>query len=112
MPNRSLEGVLSELVAENHPPMIELVNAIARESFAELLGCDLSMLRLWLGRSRSEKQHELMVTYADGREGGRPTPPFVDSYDLTFFGHDARTQQTANLDGTLRAIRAWYLTRR
>jgi len=70
------------------------------------------MLRLWLGRSRSDKPHDLMVTYADGREGGRPTPPFVDSYELTFFRADERTQQTANVDGALRAIRAWYDARR
>ena len=108
MPNRSLDDVLSELIEERHPPMIELVTAIAREPFAELLGCDLSMLRLWLGRSRSDKRHDLMVTYADGRGGGRPTPPFVESFELTFFGDGHPTQRTADLDGTIRAIREWY----
>src|SRR4051812_30821646 len=111
MPKHSLDGVLSELTEENHPPMMRLVTAIACEPFAELLGCDLPMLRLWLGRSWSDKRHDLMVTYADGREGGRPSPPFVDSYDLTLFHDDERTQQTANLDGTLQTIREWFARR-
>jgi hypothetical protein len=42
------------------------------------------MLRLWIGR-KNVGRLEVMVTYADGRGGGRPTDPDLDAFEITIF---------------------------
>lgn len=107
MQTRTLESVLLELRSEDHPPMVRLVEGLTRCHWAEALNYDLSMLRLWIARTNTE-QVEVMVTYGDGRKGGRPIVPCVDSYEITLFAPSGAPQVSVhNLTGSLEWLRRW-----
>ena len=103
----TIDGVLRELRAENHVPMVSFVDALARQEWAGKLSYDLSMLRLWIAR-KGVPHPEAMVIYADGRGGGRPSAPYVDAFELTFFV-DSRPGEvsTQGSAATLERLRSW-----
>jgi hypothetical protein len=82
MAYRTLDDVLEEARSEGHEPMGSLLDALRREPWARTLSYDMSMLRLWI----SQGEHHapvIQVVYADGRGGGRPSPPYSDAFELT-----------------------------
>ena len=108
MVKRTLQNVLNELRYEQHAPMATLVEDLAQNEWANGLCYDLSMLRLWISR-KSAATAEVMVVYADGRGGGRPSPPYEDAYETTIFGGaDPDERLTGGRAATVKALRAWF----
>lgn len=84
MLERTLEEVLEEFASERHEPMVRFVTALRQRPWAQRLRFDVSMLRLWLAPPHASRV-QAMVTYGDGRGGGRPLNAELDKYDLTLF---------------------------
>jgi hypothetical protein len=98
---------MEELRDEGHGPMMKFVSALSRESWASGLDYDLSMLRLWIAR-KGVGRVEVMVTYGDGRKGGRPLNLDLDAYELTIFaGGGPQEAVIRNLHDTIDRIGAW-----
>jgi hypothetical protein len=107
MQDRTIESVLHELREENHVPMARFAQELARQEWATSLSFDLSMLRLWVAR-KGVSHVEVMVTYGDGRGGGRPSEPYVDAFEVTFYVNsrpaDVSRQDSA---GAIERLRRW-----
>ena len=86
-----LEVILSLFESEGHPPMVRLMKAIKSQSWAGQLTFDSSMLRLLVARSGKHRA-EILITYADGRDGGRPISD-LDIFDVRIWetGEDYRS---------------------
>jgi hypothetical protein len=104
--SRQLESIEQEFIHEGHEPMTMLARAIRAEPFATQLLYDTSMLRLWIRRSQGIEP-ELMVTYADGRMGGRPSDLTLNAYELTIFRGESSSGSTGDVGTTVAAIRQW-----
>lgn len=108
MVKRTLHSVLGELREEQHVPMTTLVEDLARSEWANSLCYDLSMLRLWISR-KDAANAELMVVYADGRGGGRPSPPYDDAFETTIFsGSRAGERTTGSGTATVEKLQSWF----
>jgi hypothetical protein len=107
MRDRTIESVLDELREENHIPMAGFAQELARQEWAGRLSFDLSMLRLWIARKGVEHV-EVMITYGDGRGGGRPSEPCLDAFEVTFFV-DSRPAEVCMQDsaGAIERLRRW-----
>jgi hypothetical protein len=78
MRDRTIESVLDELREENHIPMAGVEHV------------------------------EVMITYGDGRGGGRPSEPCLDAFEVTFFV-DSRPAEVCMQDsaGAIERLRRW-----
>src|SRR5438270_9813208 len=82
MQQRSLENVASEFRAEGHAPMLRLTRELEQQgAWVHDLIFDTSMLRLLVARPNASIP-EAIVTYGDGRGGGRPVNPNLDAFDV------------------------------
>jgi hypothetical protein len=107
MQKRTLSDVANELRSEGHLPMVRLVESIENEQWANQLDFDASMLRLWAAR-KGVPEVEIMVTYGDGRHGGRPLNMDLDAFDLAFrTGGGWTTLPGINSSSVLENIRSW-----
>jgi len=104
---RTLTDLLEELSAEGHEPMARFVSALGRQPWAHQLRFDLSMLRLWLA-APNVSSVQVMVTYGDGRGGGRPLNKGLDNYELTIFrGDHVALTASQTLSETVDCIGDW-----
>ena len=109
MPKHSIDSVLAELREEDHPPMVRFVSELAVQPWAAALRYDLSMLRLWISRKDIERV-EVMVTYGDGRGGGRPYDLNLDAYETTIFDSIVAVDTvTRNSADSIGRIHRWLL---
>lgn len=107
MLTRTIDNVLHELCDEENPPMVRFVSELSRCDWAQTMVYDLSMLRLWIARPGSASV-EIMVTYEDGRKGGRPAAPYVDVYEITEFSGAQRVRVSVhNLTDSLDWLSRW-----
>ncbi len=84
MERRTAINVLKTLQEEGHPPMESLVQLISAQVWSKEFVYDLSMLRLLIAKQNSAPGTvDIIVTYGDGRQGGRPAPPFFDKFNIT-----------------------------
>lgn len=105
MLSRSLDNVLREFVDEAHLPMQRLVRSLMGDEWAGV-GWDVSMLRLWAGKA-GESVPRIVVTFADGRMGGRPVDQALDLFEIRTLsaGHLEAAVVTRGLDETIAAMR-------
>jgi hypothetical protein len=107
MKKRTLQSALNELREEQHVPMTKLVEEMSRQDWAANLNYDVSMLRLWLSHE-DYVSVEVMVTYGDGRGGGRPSEPFLDVFETKFFvGADVTEVTMGTAARTIKRLRLW-----
>jgi hypothetical protein len=79
----TLDDLYREFEHEQHEPMAQLVDLLRRDStLAKRLRGTTSMLTLLLYVDGSWDEHRLVVTYGDGRCGGRPQDTSFDRYDF------------------------------
>lgn len=104
---RTLENVTAEFEAERHWPMLRLIEGIKQEPWAHRLAFDSSMLRLWVARKNATGV-EIMITYGDGRHGGRPTNLELDSFEFAARSGD-HFDASSNVDAktAVERIRSW-----
>lgn len=107
MQNRKIEDIIKEFDIESHPPMKQLISEICKKDWSKLLIFDTSMIRLWVSKNNS-LQVQLIITYGDGRFGGKPINPNLDSYDLTYINSAGNeTINGLNLQSTIENIEKW-----
>lgn len=70
--------------SEPHEPMRGLVRLIESEEWSSRLRFGQSMYSLRVARLGREHP-ELLITYGDGRQGGRPTLPYLDRFDVVLW---------------------------
>ena len=110
MQNKTIDEVSNEFRSEGHLPMHRLAESIKGEKWAARLTFDTSMLRLWAARVHAQDV-EIMISYGDGRGGGRPLDLRLNSFDLAL-RNEGRLDTTRNIDAraVLENIRAWLET--
>ncbi len=106
MAMRSLEAVRQEFDDEGHTAMVALLDKLAAQPWISELAFDVSMLRLWIAR-KGHTSPELMITYADGRNGGRPGEANLDRFDLTAFADACPSALGQSGDEAIKSLRLW-----
>ena len=107
MQQRTIVEVSAEFRAEGHLPMLQLVELIKQADWMDQLVFDTSMLRLWASRKNANSV-EIMVTYGDGRFGGRPSNMNLGTFDLSLLRNGAFEVSSSNdANAVLEKIRLW-----
>jgi hypothetical protein len=110
MQNRTIDEVSTEFKLEGHLPMYRLIESLKREQWSSQLVFDTSVLRLWAAR-KTIPEVEIMITYGDGRNGGRPINMDLDSFDLALLKMDGfETSLGINAKIVFEKIRLWFET--
>jgi hypothetical protein len=88
--------------------MARLVSMFEQCAWSRQLIFDTSMLRLLVAR-RSSKYPELVITYGDGRDGGRPTDASLDAFDILIAreGQDAQLLPKLTAEAVIRRVEEW-----
>jgi hypothetical protein len=108
MQSRGLSDIQAQMADDGHPPMASLGGEIAKQPWAGDLWFDTSMLRLLVARSGRQIE-DLVITYAGGRGGGRPSDPTLDAFDVAIFDERQAPKLLRALPAgeVIRALAVW-----
>jgi hypothetical protein len=96
--------------AEPHEPMRGLVRLIESEEWASGLRFGQSMYSLRVARLGRENL-ELLITYGDGRQGGRPTLPYLDRFDVIVWARGSEQEKCGlTASETVKFLARWLET--